>query len=124
MASLANLTIAQQATTLLSNLRRDIRQIATDIKGRLDRSEWTAGFAASSANSAGTRFVALLQKVADHQAVVEAALLEWSVSVDDTRADYQLLRTASEAMRDATAGNVSTTLTQILSQVSEQTRLF
>jgi hypothetical protein len=62
--------------------------------------------------------------VADQRSPVEAALLEWQVSVNDTRADYQQLRPASEAMRDATAGNVATVLTQIIAQVPAKVRLF
>lgn len=124
MASLENLNIAQQATQLLSNVRRDIRASCTEYKGRLDQNEWTAAFARANTNQQGTALVLLLQKVADHQAAVEAALLEWQVSVDDTQADYNLLRSAAEAMRDATAANVLNTLTQILIQVPAKTRLW
>lgn len=124
MPSLENLNLSQQATTLLSNVRRDLRSECATLKARLDANEWTAAYVQVQANNQGNALVALLQKLADHQAAVEAALLEWSVPVQDTRDDYNLLRTAAEAMRDATAANVSATLTQILSQVPAKTRIW
>jgi hypothetical protein len=124
MPSLENLNLSQQATALLANARRDLLASASEYKGRLDRSEFTAAYVRTLVNSQGTALVALLQRVADHQAPVEAALLEWQVSVNDTRADYTQLRTAAETMRDATAQNVATVLTQIIAQVPAKTRLF
>lgn len=124
MPSLENLNLAQQATQLLANARRDLLASAAEYKGRLDRNEWTAAYTRTQVNSQGTALVALLQKVADAQTAVETALLEWQVSINDTRANYTQLRTAAEAMRDATVANVLTTLTQILTNVPAKTRLW
>lgn len=124
MASLESLTIAQQATTILSNVRRDMRQHCQYHKGRLDATEWTAAYVASLIGQAGAGLVAQLDKIASHQAAVEAALVDWGVSVPDTQADYTQLRTAAVAMRDCTTGNVATTMTQILSGVPAKVRLF
>ena len=124
MPSLESLKIAQQATDLLSNVRRDIRASATEYKGRLDNVQWTAAYTRTQVNAQGTALVALLQKVADNQSAVTAALVDWQVSVEDTTADYTQLRSAAEAMRDATAGNVLATLTAILAQVPAKTLLW
>lgn len=124
MPSLENLNLAQQATTLLANVRRDLLASAAEYKARLDANQFTAAYTRTLVNAQGTALVALLQKVANAQVAVEAALLEWEVSVDDTRADYTQLRTASEAMRDATAQNVAATLTAIIAQVPAKTRLY
>lgn len=124
MPSLENLNLAQQATQLLANVRRDLIASAAEYKGRLDRAEFTAAYTRTLVNAQGTALVALLQKVVDAQASVEAALLEWQVSVNDTRADYTQLRTASEAMRDATAVNVAATLAAIIAQVPAKKRLY
>lgn len=124
MASLESLTIAQQATNLLSNVRRDIIDTATSLKARLDANEWTATYVRSQANAQGVQLVASLQRVANHQAAVEAALTDWSVDVGDTQAEYALLRNAAEALRDATVGNVTATLTQIIANVLSKTRLY
>lgn len=124
MASLENLMIAQQATTLLSNVRRDIRASCGEYKARLDDGEFTTAYVKTLTNSQGTALVKVLDKVADNQTAVETALAEWEVSIADTTADYTQLRDAAVAMRDATVGNVSNTLTQILAQVPAKTRLW
>ena len=124
MASLENMTIAQQATTILSNVRRDLLSETNRLNNRLDNNEWTASFVASTANQIGTQLRASLQRIADIQSVVESALLEWEVSVADTRADWQQLADASEALRDATSANVGSVLDGIIAQVPAKTRLF
>ena len=124
MASLEDLTIAQQAVSILGNVRRDVLAEANKLKARLDANEWTAAYVATTANGVGTQLVASLQRIATHQSAVETALTNWSVSVPDTTADYQELRSAAEAMRDATPTNISATLTQIIAQVPEAARLF
>ena len=124
MASLERMTIAQQATTILSNVRRDLLAEVNRLKSRLDNNQWTAAFVASTANGVGTQLRASLQLIADHQAVVEAALLEWQVSVEETTADWDQLRAASEAIRDATPANIGSVLSGIIAQVPAKTRLF
>lgn len=123
-ATLESLVIAQQATQLLSNVRRDIRVACTEYKARLDAVEWTAAYVRQQTNAQGAALVTVLNKIASNQTAVENALVDWGVSVPDTTADYQLLRDAAIAMRDATNGNVSATLTQILTQVPAKTRLW
>lgn len=124
MASLESMIIAQQATTILSNVRRDLLAETNRLNDRLGNNQWTAAFVASTANGVGTQLRASLQLIADHQAAVEAALLEWEVSVADTTADWGQLRDASEALRDATASNIGSVINGIISQVPSKTRLF
>lgn len=124
MASLESLTIAQQAIAILSNVRRDILAEASSLNARIVGNQWTASFAAETANGLGVRFVASLQKIADNQARVKEALSVWSVSVAETEADYNQLRQAADAMKNATAANIQATLSGILSQVPEKVRLF
>src|SRR5690606_14298141 len=124
MPTLESLHLAEQATQLLANVRRDIRASCNDYKVRLDRNEFTAAYVRTLANGQGQAILGVLQRLADHRAAVEAALLEWSIPVNDTRGDYNQLRQAAEAMRDATAANVAATLAQILTQVTPKTRLW
>lgn len=124
MASLESLNIAQQAVAILSNVRRDLLAECNALNARLDNLQWTAAFVASTANGVGAQLVTSLQRVADNQAAVESALVDWSVDVNATRADYTQLRDAANAMVAATPTNVNATLDAIIAQVPAKTRLF
>jgi len=125
--TIEKLGVCLQATTILLNVRRDLKREASVMLNRINTGEWTEEFAADAITKTqgfADRVLRTLDRITNNKTLVEEAMSDLGVSLSEVRSDFVDLKNAAQNLKDnTTSTNVVSVLTT-LSAIPDRKRLF